>query len=257
MATANWYGTYCLSLREVRRFLRVYHQTIITPAISSLVFLAIFGLSLANHPNKQIASINYIDFIGYGLIIMSISQNAFANSSSSVIMSKIIGYIRDLFVLPFRSSEIIIAFTIGSVLRGIFVGLVVTLALAPFISYQLQHPLLLFFYLTASCSLLGQLGILSGLYSESFDQQSAFTNYLITPLSFLSGTFYSVNALPSYIQAINYFNPFFYIIDGFRYCLTGHHDGNILHGSIILILGNIILYQLLVRLIDKGWRIKS
>lgn len=256
MEKINWYGTYCLTLREVKRFFKVYNQTIITPAVSALIFLAVFVLAIGSK-RDDIFGVKFIDFMGYGLIAMSIVQNAFANSSSSFIMSKIIGYINDILMPPLGAIEIIIAFTFGSVLRGIMVGVIVAAALSPFVTYHLAHPFLLVFYVLASCTLLGKLGMLSGLIANSFDQSAAITSYIITPLSFLSGTFYSVKALPAIFQTINLFNPFFYIIDGFRYCLTNHSDGNILTGALLLISANIILYWVLLKLINSGWRIKS
>lgn len=256
MEPINWYGTYSLTLREVKRFIRVYNQTLITPAISALIFLAVFALAVGAK-RHEINGIKFINFMGYGLIIMSIVQNAFGNSSSSLIMSKIIGYISDILTPPLGSKEIIIAFTIGAVLRGLMVGIIVTISLIPFVEFNLYHPLLLAFYILASCTLLGKLGILSGMIANSFDQHSAITSYLITPLSFLSGTFYSVKDLPQILQQINSFNPFFYMIDGFRYCLTNKADGNIMVGICFLVISNIIIYLMLEKLIDKGWRIKN
>ena len=256
MEPINWYGTYSLTLREVKRFIRVYNQSLITPAISALIFLAVFALAVGAK-RHEINGIKFINFMGYGLIIMSIVQNAFGNSSSSLIMSKIIGYISDILTPPLGSKEIIIAFTIGAVLRGLMVGIIVTISLIPFVEFNLYHPLLLAFYILASCTLLGKLGILSGMIANSFDQHSAITSYLITPLSFLSGTFYSVKDLPQILQQINFLNPFFYMIDGFRYCLTNKADGNIIVGICFLIISNIIIYLMLEKLIDKGWRIKN
>jgi len=256
MEPINWYGTYSLTLREVKRFIRVYNQTLITPAISALIFLAVFTLAVGAK-RHEINGIKFINFMGYGLIIMSIVQNAFGNSSSSLIMSKIIGYISDILTPPLGSKEIIIAFTIGAVLRGLMVGIIVTISLIPFVEFTLYHPLLLAFYILASCTLLGKLGILSGMIANSFDQHSAITSYLITPLSFLSGTFYSVKDLPQILQQINFLNPFFYMIDGFRYCLTNKADGNIIVGICFLVISNIIIYLMLEKLIDKGWRIKN
>ena len=256
MEPINWYGTYSLTLREVKRFIRVYNQTLITPAISALIFLAVFALAVGDRKH-DINGVKFINFMGYGLIIMSIVQNSFGNSSSSLIMSKIIGYISDILTPPLGSKEIIIAFTLGAVLRGLMVGIIVTISLIPFVEFTLYHPLLLAFYILASCTLLGKLGILSGMIANSFDQHSAITSYLITPLSFLSGTFYSVKDLPQILQQINFFNPFFYMIDGFRYCLTNKADGNIIVGICFLVISNIIIYLMLEKLIDKGWRIKN
>lgn len=256
MEKINIYGTYCLTIREIRRFIRVYHQTIITPVISSLIFLAVFVLALGAH-KTDIAGIKFINFVGYGLIIMSIIQNAFTNSASSFVMSKILGYIGDILTPPLSGIEIVIAFSLGSIARGILTGTVVAVALSPFIDYNLAHPFLLIYFVFFSCALLGQLGILSGIIANSFDQSAALMSYIITPLSFLSGTFYSVKLLPPIFQYINLFNPIFYMIDGFRYCLTDHADGNITAGFILLAIGNIIFFLILTKLIDKGWRIKS
>ncbi len=256
MEPINWYGAYSLTLREVKRFIRVYNQTLITPAISALIFLAVFALAVGDRKH-DINGVKFINFMGYGLIIMSIVQNSFGNSSSSLIMSKIIGYISDILTPPLGSKEIIIAFTLGAVLRGLMVGIIVTISLIPFVEFTLYHPLLLAFYTLASCTLLGKLGILSGMIANSFDQHSAITSYLITPLSFLSGTFYSVKDLPQILQQINLLNPFFYMIDGFRYCLTNQADGNIIVGICFLVISNIVMYFTLENLIDKGWRIKN
>lgn len=256
MERINWYGTYCLTKREVKRFLRVYHQTIFTPMISALIFLAVFALAIGSS-KSSIAGIEFINFMGYGLIIMSIVQNAFANSSSSFAMSKILGYIIDILTPPFSATEIIIAYTIGSILRGAMVGVIVSAALFPFVDFTVYHPFLMILLVLISCALVGQLGILAGIIASSFDQLSAFTSYVITPLSFLSGTFYSVQNLPIFFQVVNYANPFFYMIDGFRYCLTNHADGNIRIGILLLITLNIVMYVTLSRLINSGWRIKS
>ena len=252
----NWYGMFYLTLREVKRFLKVYNQTIFTPMISALLFLTIFVLATGGS-REEISGIKFINFIGYGLIIMSIMQQTFANSSSSFIMSKILGYINDILMPPLGSVEIICAFTLGAVLRGVLVGIVVAISLIPFIDYNLVHPVLLALYILLCCTFLGQLGLLTGLASNSFDQMSAFTSYIITPLSFLSGTFYSVKSLPMVFQYINMVNPYFYVIDGFRYCLTGYADGNTQFGIIFLVFMNILLFQLLLKLISSGWKIKT
>ena len=252
----NWYGMFYLTMRETRRFLKVYNQTIFTPAVSALLFLTIFMLATGGS-RHEISGVKFLNFIGYGLIIMSIMQQSFSNSSSSVIMHKIMGYINDILMPPLGSFEIVFAFTLGAVLRGLMVGVTVALVLVPFIDYTLIHPMLIVVYSFLACGLLGQLGLLAGLASNSFDQVVAFTSYVITPLSFLSGTFYSVKALPMIFQYINVANPFFYAIDGFRYCLTGHSDGSIELGLAILVLGNIMLFLALCKLIDIGWRIKA
>lgn len=251
----NWYGTYNLLVHEIKRFLRVYNQTIIAPAISALILLSVFVLAIKSSV-REINGIKFINFMGYGLIIMSIVQNAFANTSSSLIMSKVLGYIADIIVTPLSGIEIVIALIIGALARGIVVGMCVCICLSPFVDFNVYHPLLLIFFVVSSCLLLGHLGILSGIITEGFDQNAAITSYIISPLSFLSGTFYSVSNLPPFLQTINHFNPFFYMIDGFRYCLTNHADSNISIGIGVLALSNVVLFIVTSTLISIGWRIK-
>lgn len=250
----NYYGTYTLAKREVKRFLKVYHQTLIAPAVSSMIFLAVFLLASTNQ-NQIIGGVKFINFLGYGLIIMTIVQNAFANSLSSIIMSKVIGYINDILMPPLSGLEIVLAYIFGSITRGIMCGLTLSLFLSPFIDFYIFHPLLLVFFTISSCVFMGQIGLLSGMAANNFDESAAITSYIITPLSFLSGTFYSVEKLPTILQNINIFNPFFYIIDGFRYSFTNYADSNIEIGIMIITTLNILLFCLLCRLFNIGWRL--
>ena len=252
----NWFGAYMLTIKEILRFLRVYHQTIIAPIVSAMIFLSIFHLSIGSHKH-DINNVPFLDFMGYGLIMMSMIQNSFGNSSSSLIMSKVIGYIVDLLVPPLRGVEIVIAYSLGSVIRSVMVGIGVAIAMSPFVNFHLYHPLLLVFFALATTTLMAKFGILAGLIANSFDQMAAVTNYVIAPLSFLSGTFYSVKSLPMLLQYINYVNPFFYIIDGFRYCLTDVADSNITVGVAVLVVGNVVMFYLTTHLINIGWRLKS
>lgn len=252
----NFYGGRTLALREIRRFLKVYHQTIISPIISALMFLSVFVLAIGD-ASSNIHGIPMINFMGYGLIMMVMVQNSFANTSSSLTMSKIIGYINDLLMPPLSPAEIIGAFCIGSIARAVTVGVLLALILAIFIDYDIHSlPLLIFFSLSAII-LLSLIGIFAGMYAESFDQMAAITNYVVTPLSFLSGTFYSVQKLPVPLQEVNLVNPFFYMIDGFRYSLTGISDSNITAGVLILITANCLMFTLVYHLLNIGWRIKQ
>lgn len=256
MTSFNYYGTYMLTLREVKRFLKVYHQTIIAPAISAMIFLLVFVL--ASHDSEAIiGGVKFINFMGYGLIIMTMLQNAFANSVSSLIMGKVIGYINDIIMPPFTGLEVVIAYILGALARGLIAGILLSLFLLPFVDFSIAHLGLLIFFTVGSCILMGLLGILAGLASNSFDQSAAITSYLITPLSFLSGTFYSVKKLPEIFQVINYFNPFFYVIDGFRYSFTNNYDGNIEIGIYLLCTCNLVLFILTTQLFNKGWRLKG
>lgn len=213
---------------------------------------------LAAHDSEAIiGGVKFINFMGYGLIIMTIVQNAFANSISSLIMGKVIGYINDVIMPPFTGLEFVTAYTLGALARGLLAGLVLVFLLLPFVDFDIAHPWLLVFFTIGSCVLMGLLGIIAGLASNSFEQSAVITSYVITPLSFLSGTFYSVKKLPEIFQAINHFNPFFYVIDGFRYSITSHHDGDITTGIYLLCICNIALFAITVKLFNTGWRLKG
>lgn len=254
--STGFYGGRMLALREIRRFIKVYHQTLISPVISALIFLSIFTLAINDH-SASINGIKFINFMGYGLIIMTMVQNAFSNSSSSLAMSKIIGYVNDILMPPFSSAEIIFAYCTGAIVRGLSVGVALAICLTPFVEFQVYSIIHLIIFSLGSVLLLGLIGMIAGIYADSFDQMAAITNYIVTPLSFLSGTFYSVHKLPSYLQLINNVNPFFYMIDGFRYSLTGVADSNINLGVMMLLLTNLLLIIFVAHLLKTGWRLKN
>lgn len=252
----NYYGAYSLYLRETKRFLKVYNQTLLAPGINALIFLTIFKLALGEY-KADIGGISFMTFMGTGLVIMSITQNAFANTSSSMVMMKVLGYITDILMPPLSSRAIIIALSCGALTRGVLVGIVVSIFLVPFVNFGLHSILLLCYFVITASLLMAMLGILTGIATNTFDQNASVNSYVITPLSFLSGTFYSVEKLPDVLQMINIINPFYYIIDGFRFSLTGVAMTNINHGIIFLLASNILLFLFLTYLFDKGWRIKS
>jgi ABC-2 type transport system permease protein len=252
----NWIGVWTLYRREVWRFTKVWNQTVIAPMVTTLLFLAILTLALGGS-SRQIAGLPFSMFVAPGLVMMSVVQNAFANTSSSLMLAKIQGVIIDLLMPPLRGWEVTLGMIAGGVTRGIIVGLAVMAAVYYFVPFTINHPLLAIFYLFASSSMLALLGMLGGIYAQGFDQLSAFTNYIVTPLSFLSGTFYSIHHLPGIWHELSYYNPFFYMIDGFRYAMTGYSDGDITHGIIIMIVTNVILWILVQYLFDKGWRLRS
>jgi len=252
----NYLGTYTLFKKEVWRFLKVYNQTLLAPVVTSLLFLAVFALSVGNHVEK-VAGIPFGLFMASGLIIMTVMQQAFANSSSSLVMSKVIGMIIDVLMPPFSAAEILVAFIGACVLRGILVGVVSAIAVSLFIEIQVSHWWAIIYFVFFASVFMGLLGILAGILSESFDQMAAVTSYIITPLAFLSGTFYSIENLPTIWQTAAHFNPFFYLIDGFRYGITGHADGSIALGAGIIFIANILLGWLCYYLINKGYRLKT
>jgi len=252
----NWFGANTLLKKEVLRFLKVYHQTLFSPVVNIILFLAVFSLSMGDKINN-IGEVEFSIFVSAGLIMMASMQNAFANSSSSFVMSKVMGHIIDYLIPPLQAFEIIYAFTLGAILRGLAVALVSFLVISCFIKLPIFNFYLMIFYLVFSCCFLGLMGILCGIISDGFDQMSAVTSYLITPLTFLSGTFYSIESLPKFWQNIAHFNPFFQMIDGFRYSITGHCDGNLLMGAIYILAINLVMMIFIYRLLKIGYRIKS
>lgn len=252
----NYLGTFTLIKKEIYRFLKVYHQTIFSPIVNIVLFLLVFSISVGKNIEK-IEGINFSIFVASGLIIMSAMQNAFANSSSSLVMSKVMGHIVDYLIPPISGLELLFAFLIGAIARGILVALAGFVVIFSFVPLPINSLFFTLTFLLLGCCFLGLLGILCGVLSDTFDQMSALTSYLITPLTFLSGTFYSINSLSNFWQIIAKLNPFFYIIDGFRYGITGHHDGNLFLASIYLITLNITLFLILLQMLKTGYRIKN
>lgn len=254
--STNWLGLWTLCRREVWRFLKVWNQTLFAPVITTLLFLAVLTLAMGGG-HRMVGDLPYSQFVAPGLIMMAVVQNAFANTSSSLILAKIQGVIIDVLMPPLSAGEITAAYLFGGVVRGLLVGVTVAIGLYIFVPFTLYDPVLALYFLIASSMMLALLGILGGIYAQSFDQMAAFTNYIITPLSFLSGTFYSIKHLPGFWHTVSHANPFFYMIDGFRYAMTGHADGNLTAGVLVLLAMNLLLWLLVHHLIAKGWRLKS
>jgi ABC-2 type transport system permease protein len=243
--------------REVWRFMKVWNQTVLAPVITTLLFLAVLVLALGGNTH-QIRGIAFAEFIAPGLIMMAVVQNAFANTSSSLMLSKIQGVIIDLLMPPFTGAEITFALVMGGVSRGILVAFSVFAAVYIFVPHPtLEHLPFALIYLFLSAMFLALLGCLAGILSNSFDQMAALTNYVITPLSFLSGTFYSIQHLPPIWQTLSHLDPFFYMIDGFRYGLTGVHEGNLTVGLLVLCALNLLLWVGVQTAFTRGWRLKS
>jgi ABC-2 type transport system permease protein len=252
----NWIGLWTLYSREVRRFLKVSMQTIVAPVVTTLLFLAIFLLALAGQ-RGAVAGVPYVEFLAPGLIMMAMMQNAFANTTSSLMVAKLQGSLPDLLMPPLSAAELTCAFALGGVTRGLMVGLVVGIAMALAVHVAIFDWGLVLFHAVAASLLLSVLGIIASLWAEKFDHIAAVTNFLVMPLSFLSGTFYSVERLPAPFHFIAELNPFFYMIDGFRYGFIGHADGSLTAGVVVLTVVNIALLALTHRLIASGYKIKA
>jgi ABC-2 type transport system permease protein len=256
MNNVNWLGLWTLYKKEVMRFLHVYNQTLAAPLVNALLLLAVFSLALQSHA-IMVEGIPFKQFIFPGLVMMVIIQNAFANTSSTLTFGKVLGTMIDYLLPPISAAELTFASAMGGVTRGLMCGLVVGIVVSFFIPVTIYSFFYMVLYAFLASLLLSLIGMVTGIFSDSFDQMSAITSYIITPLSFLSCTFYSVNKLPEFWQHISHLNPFFYMIDGFRYSLTGYHDSSIALGLTVLISLNIILYYVVYSMINSGYRLKG
>ena len=256
MISYNYISVMSLIKKEVYRFIKVGIQTIIGPAISSLLFLAVFTLALG----RSIESINGVglaEFIAPGLIMMTMLQNSFANSASSIGQAKFQGNIIDVLMAPLNDLELTIGYILGSVTRGLICGLVTALGIVLFVPIEIHSYLNLIFYSFMGCLMMGCLGTMVGIWADKWDQQQGITNFIVLPLTFLSGTFYSISRLPDFWQNFAKFNPFFYNIDGFRYAFIGKSDSSLLVGSITLIIINSLLVIFCYLMFKSGYKLKS
>ncbi len=216
-------GWETLFYKEVLRFWKVGFQTVAAPVLTAILYLLIFGHVLEDHV-KVYDTISYTAFLVPGLVMMSILQNAFANSSSSLIQSKIMGSLVFLLLTPLSHWSWFFAYVASSVVRGLVVGAGVLIATFLFTRPGFVAPLWIFVFAMLGAALLGTLGLIAGLWAEKFDQLAAFQNFVIMPMTFLSGVFYSIRSLPPFWQGVSHLNPFFYMIDGFRYGFFGASD---------------------------------
>jgi ABC-2 type transport system permease protein len=253
----NWIGIYTLVQKEVKRFLNVYLQTVIAPVMTTFLFYIIFTLAFDGMSGRGIDGVNYMDFLVPGLIMMGMAQNAFANTSSSLVIGKVQGNIIDILMPPLAPWEILIGFVVGGIARGLVIGLVSVLVLIPFIGMTVVNPMALIVFGLLGSMMLALLGILGGMWAEKFDHIAAVTNFIVMPLTFLSGTFYSINSLTPLWQDIAHLNPFFFMIDGFRAGFIGVSDTPLITGASILIAVNIVLWVVCLMLLRSGYRIKS
>jgi ABC-2 type transport system permease protein len=260
IGVVNWLGFWTLYSREVRRFFKVATQTVFAPVVTTLLFLAVFVLALGGAgggAGRGAGGIPFAEFLTPGLIMMAMMQNAFANTSSSLVISKVQGNIVDVLMPPLSGGELTLAYALGGVTRGLVVGAVVSLAIWCFVPLHVVDPSAVIFYAIAASLLLSLLGVLAGIWAEKFDHMAAVTNFIVTPLSFLSGTFYSVDRLPEGWRFVAHLNPFFYMIDGFRYGFIGHADGQLAIGVAVLLGVNAALLLLCFHLIATGYRLKA
>ena len=252
----NWVGAFSLYKKEVFRFLIVSGQTLIGPIITSILFLLVISLAIGDS-KKEVMGAPFIVFLAPGLIAMQVIQQSFAHSSSSLVMSKMMGTIQDIIGSPLSSAEVTTSIILASVTRGFLISIISTTIFYFFLDLEINSYTIFFVYLFLGCFILGSLGFIAGLYANKFDEMATITNFLIVPLSFLSGTFYSIKRLPDFLQTISYYNPFFHMIDGFRYAFINQMDGSIKFGIMYLSVLSIIFWIIAYYLFKKGYNIKS
>ncbi|MEM9015331.1 MAG: ABC transporter permease [Pseudomonadota bacterium] len=257
----NWLGLRTLYVKEVRRFLKVISQTVIAPVISTLLFVIVFTQAFAG-TRGDINGVPFVEFLAPGLIMMAILTNAFTNSSSSLIIGKVQGSIVDVLMPPLSAGELTAAFVAGAATRGLLVGFITALTCAAFMATTgapmgiASIGLILYFGVIAAL-LFGVLGLFAGVWAEKFDQLAAVTNFVITPLTFLSGTFYSVSRLPEPFKTISQFNPVYYLIDGFRAGFTGVSESNIPLAMGVTFILSVVLSLAAYLLIRSGYKLKD
>ena len=252
----NWVGLWTLYLREVRRFWKVVFQTVGAPVVTTLLFLAIFSLALGGL-RPDIGGTPFTSYLAPGLVIMAMLQNAFANTSSSLLIGKVQGNVVDILMPPLSAGELTTAIALGGLTRGLVVGVFTFLGMTFFVDFTLSNIWAVLYFAVSGSLLMSFMGMLVGIWAETFDHMQAITNFIITPLTFLSGTFYSVDQLPEPAQVFSSFNPFFYMIDGFRYGFIGQPEGNRVVGVLLLAALNIILWVSCYIMFDRGYRIKA
>jgi ABC-2 type transport system permease protein len=254
----NWGGLKTLYVKEVRRFFKVQLQTVWAPAVTTLLFLVIFTVALSRG-GRMVMGVPFADFIAPGLIVMGMLQNAFANASFSLLVGKMQGNIVDYLMPPLSTGELIAALIGAAVTRAVLVGLAVWCAMLlwPGVHVMPHHLWAVVWFGLTGSAMLGFLGLLTSIWAEKFDHSAAVNNFVIAPLSLLSGTFYSIQSLAPAFRAVSHANPFFYIISGFRFGFLGMSDSPVAIGALLILAIDLILWALCYSLLRRGWKLKS
>lgn len=252
----NWLGMRTMIEREIRRFSNVWTQTLMAPMVTAALFMTVLSLAFAAR-RGDVEGVPFLHFLAPGILMMTVIQNAFANTSSSILISKMQGNIVDTLMPPLSPLEMLIGYAAGGIARGMFVGCVVVAVMFPIIGLPIAHPIWALTFLLLGSATLALLGIIAAILAQKFDQMAAITNFIITPLSFLSGTFYSIRVLPEPMQVLSQFNPMFYLIDGFRYGVLGQSDANPWIGLAVAALAITGLGLLAWSWFRSGFRLKS
>ena len=252
----NWLGLRTLAEREIRRFLAVWTQTLLAPLVTAGLFLLIFTLAVGAR-RGDVMGVSFLHFLAPGILMMTVIQNSFANVSSSLVISKVQGNIVDTLMPPLSAAELVAGFLAGGVVRGLVVAVAIAAILFPFIGLGVHDPLMALVWVALGGAFLGALGIVAGVFANKFDQIAAITNFIVTPLSFLSGTFYSLDALPPVMQAMSHANPVFYLIDGLRHAVLGVSDSSPWLGFAVVLGATLAVGTLAWWMFRTGYRLKS
>ncbi len=248
-------GFRTLLYKEVLRFWKVGFQTVAAPVLTALLYLLIFGHVMEGRVQVY-EGVSYTAFLVPGLVMMSVLQNSFANASSSLIQSKITGNIVFVLLPPLSYAEFFGAYVLAAVVRGVVVGAGVLAVAIPFAPLRFEHPLWLVAFVLVGSALLGALGTLAGIVAEKIDQVAVFQNFFIMPLTFLSGVFYSVHSLPAFWQAVSHLNPFFFMIDGFRYGFFGVSDANPWLSLAVAVSALVLVSGVVLELLRRGYKLR-
>lgn len=252
----NWMGFQTLVRREVARFMAVWTQTLAAPLVTAGLFLTIFSLSVGP-ARGEVMGVPFVQFLAPGILMMTVIQNAFANTSSSIVISKVQGNIVDTLMPPLSAGELVLGYAAGGVARGLFVGLIIGAVMILVLGMGIAHPLWALLFVFLGAAFLSGLGIVAAVFSNKFDQMAAITNFIITPLSFLSGTFYSIDHLPPLMRTITHFNPVFYLIDGLRYGVLGTSDSSPALGLAVCLGATGAVLLLCWHWFRRGYRMKA
>jgi len=256
MGSVNWRGMWEFYLKEVRRFGKVILQTIAAPAITGLMFLLVMKYAFGRD-STLIAGYPFADFLVPGLVIMSMVQNAFANTSTSILGAKVQGNIVDVLMPPLSALELTIGWILGGATRGVVVGIATLITMSPFAHLHVHDLGMIVFHGLAGSLMMASVGVLAAIWAEKFDHMAAVSNFIVTPLTFLSGTFYTIDRLPEWAQHVARFNPFFYNIDGFRHGFLGHESSAPLTGIVVLMAIDAVLFASCYFMVKSGYKLKA
>ncbi|MDZ4761937.1 MAG: ABC transporter permease [Alphaproteobacteria bacterium] len=256
--SVNWIGLWTLCLRETRRFWKVGMQTLFAPVVSSILMLFVFKLAIPGGAALP-GGLDFASFLTPGIVMMAVLTNAFANTSSSLIIAKVQGNSVDFLMPPLSPIELTLGFLSGSVTRGVLVGLVtyVSVWAMQITPFNVEHVWAIAYYAIIGSLFMGAVGLLGGIWADKFDHMAAVQNFVIAPLTMLSGTFYPLSRLGDPFESISHANPFFHLIDGFRYGFTGQHEGDLAFGAIYVLAITLALCALCWRLLRSGYKLKA